>query len=192
MQSVQNPTFSPRLNCWSSKMRKRSATGFSVILGLGLPLGRPRCDARISRAPWRRAYSMVGSVSRMRVSSMTPPSSPMGTLKSTRMKMRCPPSGRSRIESFAIPSSSAWHMGTARITAPQLQPGLKLKPFVAHEVNEVAHPARVAPLVVVPGNDFDQLACDHARHGRVHDGRARISAEVYGDQLFRFVPQIAL
>ena len=39
----------------------------------------------MSRAPWRSAYSMVGRVSRMRVSSMTRPSS-SGTLKSTRMK----------------------------------------------------------------------------------------------------------
>ena len=58
-------------------------------LGSGLPLGRPRCETRISLAPWRSAYSMVGSVSRMRVSSVTRPSS-SGTLKSTRIKTRLP------------------------------------------------------------------------------------------------------
>src|ERR1039457_3840514 len=51
------------------------------------------------RGPWRSAYSMLGRVSRMRVSSMTRPSS-SGTLKSTRMKMRRSLRGRSRIESL--------------------------------------------------------------------------------------------
>ena len=80
-------------------MRSRSATVFKLILGFGLPLGRPKCEARISRAPCRNAYSMVGKVSRMRVSSITRPSS-SGTLKSTRMKMRWSFSGKSRMESF--------------------------------------------------------------------------------------------
>ena len=53
------------------------------------------------RAPWRRAYSMVGKVSRMRVSSMTRPSS-SGTLKSTRMKTRRSLSGRSRMDSLGM------------------------------------------------------------------------------------------
>src|SRR5579871_441425 len=43
---------------------------------------------------------MEGKVSRMRVSSSTRPSPSRGTLKSTRMKMRFPLSGRSRIESL--------------------------------------------------------------------------------------------
>ena len=68
-------------------MRSRSATGFRLIFGFGLPFGRPRCEARISRAPCRSAYSIEGSVSRMRVSSITRPLS-SGTLKSTRMNMR--------------------------------------------------------------------------------------------------------
>ena len=44
-------TFSPRASSLSSSMRRRSATGLRLIFGLGLPLGRPRWEARISRAP---------------------------------------------------------------------------------------------------------------------------------------------
>ena len=40
----------------------------------GLPLGRPRCEQRMTLALWRSAYSMVGRVSRMRVSSVMMPS----------------------------------------------------------------------------------------------------------------------
>ena len=75
--------------------------GLQAYMGFGLPLGRPRWEARMRRAPWRRAYSIVGRVSRMRVSSMTRPSS-RGTLKSTRMKMRWSLRGRSRMESLDI------------------------------------------------------------------------------------------
>ena len=43
-------------------------------MSTGLPLGRPRCEQRMTLALWRRAYSMVGRVSRMRVSSVMMPS----------------------------------------------------------------------------------------------------------------------
>ena len=52
-------------------------------------------------ALWRSAYSSVGSVSRMRVSSVMAPSF-SGTLKSTRMSTRLSASSRSRMESFGI------------------------------------------------------------------------------------------
>src|SRR5947209_5216964 len=57
----------------------------------------------MSFAPLLSAYSMVGSVSRIRVSSVTCwPSSDNGTLKSTRMNTRWFVKSRSRIDSFAI------------------------------------------------------------------------------------------
>jgi len=32
----------------------KTATGFKLKAGFGFPLGRPRCDARITFAPWSR------------------------------------------------------------------------------------------------------------------------------------------
>src|SRR5437016_2618163 len=55
--------------------------------------------------------------------------------------------------------------------------------LLAHEVNHVAHTARVSPLVVVPGDDFYTVARDDARHGSVDDGGARVAAIVHRDQL---------
>ena len=40
--------------------------GRRLMEATGLPLGRPRCEARMTLALWRSAYSMVGRVSRMR------------------------------------------------------------------------------------------------------------------------------
>ena len=54
-------------------------------------------------ALWRSAYSMVGSVAAMRVSSViSVPSSVSGTLKSTRMKTCLLASSMSRMESLGI------------------------------------------------------------------------------------------
>ena len=50
-----------------------SATGFRLNSGLGPPLGRPRCDARITVAPCSSAYLIVGSDARTRVSSLIAP-----------------------------------------------------------------------------------------------------------------------
>src|SRR5947209_9367935 len=84
-------------------MRRRSAAARNDILSFGLPFGLPRWEARMSFAPLLSAYSMVGSVSRIRVSSVTCcPSSDNGTLKSTRMNTRWFAKSRSRMESVAI------------------------------------------------------------------------------------------
>src|SRR5208337_4065779 len=75
----------------------------SEYFGFGLPLGRPRCEARITLARCRNAYSMVGSVATMRVSSVIVcPSSVRGTLKSTRMNTRLLVSSMSLIESLGM------------------------------------------------------------------------------------------
>ena len=44
-----------------SSSASRAATGFRLISGFGLPLGRPRWEARTRPAPCSRAYLMVGS-----------------------------------------------------------------------------------------------------------------------------------
>ena len=77
--------------------------GRRLIDSTGLPLGRPRCEQRMTLALWRSAYSMVGRVSRMRVSSVMTPSF-SGTLKSTRMSTRLWARSRSRIDSLGIPT----------------------------------------------------------------------------------------
>src|SRR5262245_12822203 len=141
-------------------MRSRSAAGLRLILGLGFPLGRPRCEARISLARFCKAYSIVGSVSRMRVSSVTRPPSSRGTLKSTRMKTRLSRSGRSLIDSLVT-----------------------LESFLAEEANQVAHPAGIAPLIVIPGDYFYAIAGDYAGERRVNDGGAVIAPVVHRDQL---------
>ena len=68
-QSGEKATFSSSSRTWSSRVRRRSTSGRRLMEATGLPLGRPRCEARMTLALWRRAYSMVGRVSRMRVSS---------------------------------------------------------------------------------------------------------------------------
>ena len=96
----------------------RAATGRRLMSGFGFPLGRPRCDARMTHAaPASSAYLIVGSDSRMRVSSpMTPPLS--GTLKSTRMKTRRPFRLRSRIVRFG-------HRQSPREPKPALESALQ-------------------------------------------------------------------
>ncbi len=58
----------------------RCAAGRSDISGTRLPLGRPRCDSSTRRAPMPESFSSVGSVARMRVSSVTSCRSSSGTL----------------------------------------------------------------------------------------------------------------
>src|SRR5579862_6843311 len=71
-------------------------------------------------------------------------------------------------------------------------PALSLQALAADEVDEVADAARVSPFVVVPGDDLYQVAPDHARHGRVHDGGAGIAAVIHGDQFRVLIAQVAL
>ena len=66
-QSAANSTGAP------SKSASFAATGRKLYFGSGLPFGRPRCEASTSRAPRSRASFSVGSVSAMRVSSVTLP-----------------------------------------------------------------------------------------------------------------------
>src|SRR5437868_5506894 len=112
-------------------------------------------EGSTSRAPYLSAHSMVERVSRIRASSVTRPSSSSGTLKSTRMKTRLPLSSRSLMDSLAMRSS--------------------LQAFLAHEIDEIANTARVAPFVVIPRDNFHAVAADNQREQGIHDGRARIA-----------------
>src|SRR5689334_9976285 len=169
MLSGANPTLQLRPSFWSSSIRKRSAAGFRLILELHLPLGLPRCEASIRRAPLRRAYSMVGSVSRILVSSVTLPSSESGTLKSTRMKTRCPSRCRSCMESFAMRS----------------------QPFLHQKLDEVPHAAGVTPLIVIPGDHLHTIASYHPGQRGIDDGGTVVAAIVHRNELLGFVSQNA-
>ena len=101
----------------------------------------------------------------MRVSSLTCPSS-MGTLKSTRTRTRLPAGSKSRTVSLSM----AQALGDAGV-----QPS-------GHEVDEVRDAAAVAPLVVVPGDDLDQVATHGHRAGGVDDRGACVALEVDGHE----------
>src|SRR6185436_13874691 len=144
---------------------RRAATGFRLNSGTGLPFGRPRWLASTAVAPWSSAYSIVGRVARMRVSSPTRPSF-SGTLKSTRMNARSPRRSRSRIESFA----------NAKILRFS-------KSSPDDHAKQVDAPARVPPLVVVPRQDLHEIAVHDFRVRRVDNRGIRVALEVDGDEL---------
>ena len=60
---------SAKITSRPSKLARCAPTGSSEKSGLRFPLGRPRCDASTTRAPWSIAWWIVGSAARMRVSS---------------------------------------------------------------------------------------------------------------------------
>ena len=79
----ERPPDRPRSDAQVSRRPARAR-----IQGRGLPLGRPRCEAKNHARPASRAASwIVGSDAAMRASSVTRPAS-IGTLKSTRQKTR--------------------------------------------------------------------------------------------------------
>src|SRR5579863_10655184 len=102
---------------------------------------------------------------------------------------------RSRMESFDIMDSllqhgapaSCWLAARARCRRYKTVHAL-----LAEIVDQVVDPARVAPLIVVPRNHFDQVSADHESHRRIDDGGARVAAEISRDQLVLFVSQVPL
>src|SRR4051794_18983666 len=104
---------------------------------------------------------MVGSDARIRVSSPICPSL-IGTLKSTRMKTRCPLRSRSRIESFMASLRRAW-------------PLQALRHELSHEIDAAV---RIAPLVVVPRQDLHEVAIHPFRVRHVDDRRVPVAFEV--------------
>src|SRR5207244_3640742 len=100
----------------------------------------------------------VGIAARMRVSSATrPPSS--GTFRSDLSSTRLPATSRSR---------------TLRTR------GLR------DLVDQIDHPTRVSPLVVIPGDDLYQVAVRHRQAG-VEDRAVRAADDVAGDDRIRGV-----
>src|SRR5581483_12098771 len=68
----------------------------------------------------------------------------------------------------------------------------ELQTFLAEEVDQIANPARIAPFIVVPGNDLDHVAADHHGGRRVQNRGAAIAAEIRRYQLVLLVSEIAL
>ena len=138
------------------------ATGRRLISGFGLPLaGRGARRARRAPRPASSAYWIVGSDARMRVSSpITPFFS--GTLKSTRTKTRRSFRCRSRMVRL--------------LTAPAGV--VQCRRYDHRPASRVDAAARVAPLVVVPGQDLEEVAVHHLGIRRVDDRGVRIAAEV--------------
>src|SRR6266850_5460312 len=141
----------------------RFATGASESLA-SFPLGRPRCETRPSEAPPSIRALRVGRAARMRVSSATLPLS-SGTLKSTRTRTRFPRTSASRMVRLSK---------VTRVLAASSDRDAHLR---GDELGDVGEAARVAPLVVVPGNDLDHVAEDD-RVQRAHDRRVRVALQV--------------
>src|SRR5207245_10160327 len=124
----------------------------------------------------------------MRVSSVTTPSL-SGTLKSTRMETRFPRRSRSLMVSLFIVqevASDEWLV--ARRASPFLPPLSQpiSSEFGGQEFDEVAATAGIAPLVVVPGQDFYAAVADNFGVFSVDNGGIGIPVEVGGDEfLFR-------
>src|SRR6266436_734471 len=184
------------------------AAGCSEYFDSGPPLGRPRCEASTSLPPFSMASFNVGSVSRMRVSSVTKPSF-SGTLKSTRMKTRLPRKSRSLIVSLSIYAlvqnlamilfrvgcdalrpASAKRKYLSVVSLPQTR-NFRLE-FCCEQLDQVTASAGIAPLIVVPGQNFYALVANHLGVFRVHDGRIRVAFEVRRHQLLFRVCQDSL
>ena len=83
MQSRTNST------SLASKLPSFSADGSREYFGSGPPLGRPRCDMRISRPSRSSTLLIVGNAWTIRRSSLILPLA-IGTVKSTRSRTRLP------------------------------------------------------------------------------------------------------
>src|SRR6187549_861178 len=112
---------------------------------------------------------MLGRAARMRESSRTMPSW-MGTLKSTRMRTRLPCTSTSRMVRLSM------------LSLP-VRPARRCSGEAGgHEGDEVGHAAAVAPLVVVPGEDLDEVTAEAHRGESVDDGAALVTLEVHRDE----------
>src|SRR5258705_10757749 len=98
---------------------------------------------------------MVGTTARRRVSSVTAPPS-VGAFKSARRKMRLPGRSSCSIVSFATASGT---------------PSERL----CDEADEVAHPRRVSPLVVVTGDNLYNVAVEESGQRQIEVRRERLS-----------------
>src|SRR3954447_8816902 len=117
-------------------------------------------------APRSRNSSMVGRLARILVSSATsPPSS--GTFRSARSRTRLPSTSASRTLAL-VSERDALVSGTDR---RRLQ----------HLLRNVDAAIRVAPLVVVPGEELHECPVDHLGLLGVEDRGVRVGDDVRGD-----------
>ena len=116
-----------------------AATGFSDSLG-SRPLGRPRCDSRITLPPLLDISMMVGATRSSRVESVTRPFS-IGTLRSTRTSTRLPfTSTSSRVRNVLDISNSCPGRCAARSGALQNGDPPLLVPAQRSSIQENAAP----------------------------------------------------
>src|SRR5664279_5050198 len=135
-------------------------------------------------APWDSSDLIVGNAATIRLSSVILPSS-SGTLKSTRTKTRLPAASRSRIVSlFIVTSALAAGDRDGRPLRPPRSGTWRWLEALGDELGQVGDAAAVAPFVVVPGQDLDELAgsADDHRQSGVDDRGARVGLEVHRDE----------
>src|SRR2546430_8829179 len=128
---------------------------------------------------------MVGRLSRIRVSSVTrifPPRTSVGTLKSTRISTRFPRTSRSRTVSF-IGVLEYWSNEVApeRISLLHHSRTPLLRLFGQHFQHFDAAVA-VAPLIIIPADDFHEAVADHQRQLAVEYAGVRIANNVLGNE----------
>src|SRR6267142_2522760 len=144
------------------------------------------------------ARRIVGVDSQMRVPSVTTPSL-IGTLKSTRMNTRLPRRSRSSmvslfmVEVLSIQREKKYFLtifcSCRELNTDYLKPSSE---FGGQELDQVAAPAGVTPLVVVPGQYFDAAVADDFGVFGVDDGRIRIAFEITRNEFFFSVAEDAL
>ena len=180
---TSGPDHLGRLRAPARRSARRAApdAGASEVSG-SRPFGRPRCEQSTSRAPLleqqldrrQRGRGCARRRSRARPSS--------GTLKSTRTSTRCPlATSRSRTRPLA-----ERRIRGARVAASGDRRARQ------HPLGQVDDAVRVAPLVVVPGDDLHELAVDHHRQRRVEDRRVRRGDDVGRDDRVLVVLEDAL
>src|SRR5918995_880925 len=109
----------------------------------------------------------------MRVSSATSPSR-RGTLKSTRTSARLPRTSASVIDRFAMLGCSV--RTSDRRAQLLVFPGIDA--LLTDEGDELGDAAGIGPLVVVPGQDFDEVVAQRHCGQPIDDGRARVAPEI--------------
>src|SRR4029077_139253 len=144
-----------------------AATGRSEYFG-SRPFGRSKCDSRMTLPPLPASSAIVGTISSMRVESVTLPSC-IGTLRSTRTSTRLPlTSASSRLRKVGMKASFkkiCWRRSAE----------------LAHRYRGVDHAIGETPFIVVPRHDANQRAVDHLGLVHVKDRGMRIVVEVAGD-----------
>src|SRR5215470_11479326 len=70
----------------------------------------------------------------------------------------------------------------ARFIAPRIAPLLTmlafLKTLLCEKMRQIGDTAGIAPLVIVPGNDFDHTTAKSHRQKAIDDRRVRVTSEV--------------